>query len=565
MGNIQKVLDAIVQSMQRGTAAAIRDAVPVLSLLHAQDRVACHAYSRFIRERASEEMSALGERARSCGSVDERMDTIREMEELSALIEQVLEVNCQTDFDSYMLYMEWDREPHKRFYQPRRRTLLRVVRDLQDLFDDRLDFLSVSLPPRVGKSTLCIFFLTFVMGSNPLSANLMVGHSDTLTKSFWEEALSIITDDEEYRFRRVFPDAPFVGKSSEYETISLAKEKRFKTLTCRSIDGTLTGAVEVGPGSLLYGDDLVKKREEALNTRSMDKLYAAYLNQAKDRMKDGAKQLMVGTRWVPNDPIGRIQDEYAGDPRYRFTTIPALDENDESNFVYDYNLGFSTGYYLDQRRSLLSAGEDDSWYAKYQCSPFWREGVLYEDSELNYYEALPEDEEPDAIIAVCDTKTRGPDYCVQVIDYVYGERHYIHDVVCSDSLMDAITPVLAERLVGHRADMVRYESNVAGGSIAREVERLCREKGYGVMVGTKYSTMNKEVRIEADAGWVKTRCLFRCDSARGGEYDRFMHFLTSYSAKGKNAHDDVPDAMSMLKRFVEATSMTAAEVIDRPW
>src|SRR5574344_1626310 len=39
---------------------------------------------------------------------------------------------AQDDFDSYCLYLEWNREPQKRFYQPRRRVLYRLVRDLQD-------------------------------------------------------------------------------------------------------------------------------------------------------------------------------------------------------------------------------------------------------------------------------------------------------------------------------------------------------------------------------------------------------------------------------------------------
>lgn len=75
-----------------------------------------------------------------------------------------------------------------------------LVDDLQDLFDGELDFLGVSLPPRVGKSTLCIFFMTFVMGHRPAAASVMSRHSDKLTDGFYRELLSIITDDTQYRF-----------------------------------------------------------------------------------------------------------------------------------------------------------------------------------------------------------------------------------------------------------------------------------------------------------------------------------------------------------------------------
>ena len=42
----------------------------------------------------------------------------------------------------------------------RRRVLKVLADDLEDLFYKRIDFLGVSLPARVGKSTLCIFFIT---------------------------------------------------------------------------------------------------------------------------------------------------------------------------------------------------------------------------------------------------------------------------------------------------------------------------------------------------------------------------------------------------------------------
>lgn len=410
-------------------------------------------------------------------------------------------------------------------------------------------------------STLGCFFVSWTMGRHPLSSNLMSGHSDKLTSSFHTEVYSLVASDE-YRFDKVFPEAPFVGKNEKDEQIFLVKERRFASLTCRPIGGTLTGAVEAG--NLLYCDDLVSDREEALNADRMTKLYEAYLNQLKDRKLDGAKELHIGTRWVPNDPIGLIESEYSDDLTFRFSSLPALDEDDESNFVYQYNLGFSTAYYHDMRRSLLAAGEDDSWWAKYMAAPFWREGRLFPENELQFYDSLPEGE-PDAIAASADTKTKGPDYCVQVIAYVYGDMHYIQDVVCSDSVMDTITPILAARLVENKVDMVRYESNVAGGAVAKEVEDICKEMGYPIEVQTKYSTANKETRIEVDSGWIKKHCLFRIDDGRGEEYERFMKFLTSYSAKGRNPHDDVPDCLSMYKRFTQATAKTQAVPFEAPW
>lgn len=555
----QALLDAIITQMDGTDAAPFEDAVPVLTSLLTSDVRTERAYNRWIRERArslvphmaSEDVDAAGR--------------------VMSAMEDMLMLDAPHDLDAFMQAMEWDREPSKRFYLPRRHVLWPIVSDLQDLEDGRIRFLSISLPPRVGKSTTGCFFMAWRMGRHPEDANLMSGHSDKLTASFYREVLSLVTD-EQYRYARIFPDAPLVATNAQDETISLVRKGRFPSLTCRSVIGTLTGAVEVGRRGCLYCDDMVEDYEQALSENRMDHLYEAYLNQLKDRKLDGAAEVHVGTRWVPNDIIGRIEAEHADDPSYRFVSIPALDVSKastahpygESNFVYQHGLGFSTEYYEDMRDSLVSAGAEDSWDAKYMCKPFWKEGRLFTADDLQWYDELPEGE-PDAVIAVCDTKTRGPDYCVQPIGYVYGGRHYIHSVICDDGLMEGIVGRLVEDLVANGVDMARYESNVAGGVIARQVEDSCRERGLAIEVSTRYTTQNKETRILADSGWVKQNCLFRSDADRGRDYDVFINQLMSYSAKGRNLHDDAADAMSMYRRFASSGVSAQAECMARPW
>ena len=61
---------------------------------------------------------------------------------------------------------------------------------------------------------------------------------------------------------------------------------------------------------------------------------------------------MVGTRWNVFDILGRVAEQYKDNPRYRFRVMPAINENGESNFVYDYGVGFTTEYYNDMRESM---------------------------------------------------------------------------------------------------------------------------------------------------------------------------------------------------------------------
>lgn len=55
-------------------------------------------------------------------------------------------------FHHYCIYLEWNRDPKKRFYQPRMKALYPLAREMQRLEDDDLDLLCISLPPGVGKA-----------------------------------------------------------------------------------------------------------------------------------------------------------------------------------------------------------------------------------------------------------------------------------------------------------------------------------------------------------------------------------------------------------------------------
>lgn len=56
--------------------------------------------------------------------------------------------------DSYLLYLEKNRNPREKFYAPKRKQFMKIglIQALQDMLDDKLDILSISLPPGTGKA-----------------------------------------------------------------------------------------------------------------------------------------------------------------------------------------------------------------------------------------------------------------------------------------------------------------------------------------------------------------------------------------------------------------------------
>ena len=475
------------------------------------------------------------------------------------LHKKVLLAAAPIDFESFLLYVEWNRDPEKKFYVPRRKVLARLVRAMQALVDDELDLLTISMPPGTGKSTLGIFFLSWVMGRDPDGQSLASAHSGTLTHSFYDGVMQIITDPE-YLWADVFPGVNVASTNSKEETIDLGKKHRFSTLTCRAINASLTGATRCD--KILYADDLCSGIEEAMSKERLDKLWLSYTNDLKSRKKMTAKEIHIATRWSVHDVIGRLEQEYGDSPRAKFEVLPALDNDGESNFNYGYGVGFSKEYFTDMQSNL----DDASFKALYMNQPIEREGLLYDTDELRRYFDLPSCE-PDAIIGICDTKDRGSDYAFLPVGYVYGEDYYIDDCVCDNSLPNLVDARLVDILLRDKVQMCRFESNSAGGRVAEKVQNDVKAKGGITHITTKFTTANKETKIIVNSPWVKEHCLFKDESLykRQSDYGRMMYMLTSYTVAGKNAHDDVPDGMAMFAEYAQSFSAGKVEVFKRPW
>ena len=855
----------LIENIQRnlnGDYSVVHDYFGAVKLLAETDPVAAHTYNRDVRVQCQIGCSRPG----------------RDQERFYELYKAALLFDAREDFDAYLQYIEFEREPSKRFYLPRRKVLRPLIDAWQQIADDKLDLLGISLAPGVGKSTLGIFGLSWFMGRDPNRPNLASGHADKLTRSFYDGTLSILTDPE-YLWGDVFPGSQ-IATNAKDETIDIGKAKRFKTLTCRSIDGSLTGATRCE--GVLYADDLVSGIEEAMSLPRMDRLWEKYTNDLKSRKKLGCKEIHVATRWSPildttpvltvdgwkthgelqigdkvfgidgkpvdvvnttepvwcdmvvkthledivcsgnhiwavksrpeynavemttneifergkprsvgsisplqfsqpdplpidpywlglwlgdgskkapvircdreikwhceetvydytvskncgnlfysythqglrgelvklgllnnkhipeiykmasvhdrlellaglidsdgerirdceryrfantnvqlyedvrelvtalgfpsrrdeivhragtegpngttrnldcrrlrfkptldvpvrlrykhvkpqpdygrqitveksdmrgwgkcitttaqdgvylvgktlvpthntHDVLGRLERQYEDDPRAKFIKIPALDENDESNFNYDYGVGFDTKYFMDMKNSL----DDVSWRCLFQNEPIEREGQLYAEDDLRRYYELPEGE-ADAVIGICDTAEGGGDDTFLPVARQYGEDWYIDDCVCDDGLPDVTDALCAEVLVRNRVKQCQFESNSAGGRTADKVETLVKQMGGHTHITKRRTTANKQTKIIVNSDFVKKRFVFKDRSryAPNTPYWKMIQKLCSYTIKGRNKHDDVPDGMAQLAEYIQGMTGSEARIVRRPF
>ena len=681
--------ELIVKASERDLSdyGALKDYFDCCQILEPEDFDAAHAHNKKVREFAKQ----YAKEQNSLNMLD--------------LYKKTLLFDAPHELDSFIQYMEWERDPSKKFYLPRRKRLKQVVDALQDLADKKIDLLGISLPPGTGKAlandtpiltrngwkahgdlvvgdevvgldgnfkkviavhpkcqldvlveftngeriqchenhewmiynmrrtpnkpvtletkiiekeflsgceiylpdtlytksvaiksitrvepkegncitvegdgmylagrmmvpthntTLALFFLTFLSGRNPEKPILTGSHSNAFLHGAYDECLRMLDPRGEYLFNDIFPKVHIVKTNAQDMMLDLGdnphRGKRFATLEFSSVGSGNAGKVRAE--NLLYCDDLVSDIQQSMSRERMDTLWQQYTTDLRQRKIGDCRELHIATRWSVHDVIGRLEQNYEGNPRVRFIVIPALDENEQSNFDYGNHAGFTTQFYIEQREIM----DDASWRALYMNQPIEREGQLYNEEELRRYFELP-DSEPDAIISVCDTKDKGTDYCVMPIAYQYGQDFYIEEIICDNSAPEVVEARLVSALIKHRVQMSRFESNSAGGKIAEKVQREVKEKGGITKINTKYTTANKETKIIVNSPYVKEHFLFKDDSVlkTSKEYRRALQMLCGYTMAGKNKHDDVPDAFAMLSEYAQSFEHVKAKIFVSPF
>lgn len=464
--------------------------------------------------------------------------------------------------DSGLLYLEKNRIPKERFYEPRRSVFMQhnIIGSLQDLMDDKLDIFALSVPPGCGKSTLEDFFLSLIGGWFPNDFNLSSAHSSILTRSLYDGVLEIINDPVEYTWHEIFPNIEIQGTNAKETTVNLERNGRFKTWTFRSIDGSLTGATRCN--RFLTADDLVSGIEEALNKNRLDTLWTKVVNDLRSRRLEGCKEFYIATRWSVHDPIGKLQQLYAGNPRARFIAVPALDENGKSNFLFTVN-GFSEKYFNDAKESM----DEISYNCLYQQQPVEREGLLLPPDKLKRFffgkEDVPDgctdeytiipDREADAIWAVCDTKDKGTDFESLPIAYQYGDKFFIPDVVFDDTTdYDILDRKTADILIKHNPHKIRFESNNVGNRVAHNIQKIISGK-CRADIETRPTQANKETKILVNSDYISKHFYFLHPSQYKpkSDYGLFMGNVTTYTTRAKVAHDDGPDSLAMMAEYVQ--------------
>ena len=461
------------------------------------------------------------------------------------------------DFESYMLCLERRRPARERFYAPRRKRLKEAVQCIQELLDDELDELFLSCPPRVGKSTLLLFLITYIIGLRPESSNLYSAFSGGITGAMYSGVLEILKDPATYAWNDIFPGGEIKGTNAQELTLDIGRAKRYHSFTARSLYGTLNGACDCN--GILMSDDLLSGIEEAMSPDRLATAWAHVNNNLLPRAKEGAKLLWVGTRWATKDPAGlrmgmleEGSDDAFKNVRWKAINLPALDENDESNFDYDYGVGFSTDYYRQRRASFEATDDMASWLAQYMGEPIDRVGTLFNQADIKTYNGQLPDGEADASLLACDVAWGGGDFLCSMAAKVYGDDVYVTDIVFSKADKTITRPRVVSQIVHEEVRRAQFERNNGGDEYREWVEdKLETDFSYFLSITSRSAptTRRKSERILERAPEIR-QFWFLEPSKRNADYNKFIANLLSYKLEGKNKNDDAPDCAAQLAEMI---------------
>lgn len=549
------ILDLVDPAFKRdlSDASALRDAFDLCQLIEHVDFGLAHEKNRLIHSLAGKY------------AIQQNSSAMYDIYNQSMLFE------APHDFDFFMLALERNRPLKEQFWRPRRKKLMHICKALQDLHDDKLDELFLSAPPRVGKTAIVQMFLLWMMGKDTEKSNLYCSFSGKPVDTFYNGLLEVLKDPDTYAYNDIFPDVTVASTNALDGIVDLNRKKKYPSFTGRPIGGSLNGSCDCN--GLIIGDDLCEGIETASSSVRLSSLWAKVDNNLLTRAKEGCKKLWIGTRWSLLDPEGIRLDVLENEPEYhnvrwRVLNTPALDKDDESNFDYDYGVGFSTAYFKQRRASFERNSDIASWLAQYQGEPIERDGAVFDPSEMRFYNGVLPSEAPDRVFMVVDPSWGGGDHVAAVVVHQYGQDLFVPDVIFNNSDKTVTQPMIVGMVERYNISAMKIEGTKTTASYGEDIDKALRAKNMrvNIQVNTSHwTTQGKRDRIIAAAPDIRSKMIFLQEGMRSKEYSQFMQNMYSFTfLMKKNASDDAPDVCSMTIDFV-FKGMAKAEVFARPW
>ena len=448
----------------------------------------------------------------------------------------LLELNkelARRDFWEYLKLSDGD------FFKESRPHLKELANTLQSFHEGTLlndkgepfSILGVSLPPRVGKSYTLTKFCQWILGNNNKMKAATISYNESMAAEFSRFVRDGIQEEKAEENELVFSDI-FPKTKIKYGDASARKwalEGNFFNYIGAGMGGSLTGK------GFYYGiiDDPVKNAQEAFNDRILEEHYSFYKNTFRSRIEQGGKIIINHTRWSSNDLLGRLLSDQ---PDKIFHLVMQI-EDEDGNLLCEE---LANREYVEDLKETI---DKNIYSANYMQVPIDAEGRLYKEFKEYEPNELPQGLQ---VCSYTDTADTGADYLCSIA-YAHDKSTgfiYFLDAVYNKEPMEITEPLVAKMFHKNNVYSALIESNNGGRGFSRNVQNYLRDKlqNRTCAVNWFHQGENKQARIFSNSHYVCKNMLFPKGWSK--KHDKFYLALSTYSAEGKNAHDDGPDCVT---------------------
>lgn len=435
---------------------------------------------------------------------------------------------ARINFWEFCLYYDKD-------FFTKRIFLKEVIDAFQNVYEGKIKRLSVSLPPRAGKSYIATLFCAWILAKKPDGSVMRNTCTATLYQKFSYDTRLVVRSD---KFKEVFPQIILSSDKQNLDGWRLETSKQVAYFGA-GVGGTIIG---FGANLLAVTDDLYKSYEDAMSSNTID-FVASWKESTHDsRLESGCPQIDIGTRWTKKDIIGYNTELNRYD---KSIVIPALSKDEDGQWKSFCEDVKTTDEYLQIKKEI----DEVIFEAEYMQNPIELKGMLFNRNELKYF--TPSDtltQSFESSLSYADIADEGDDYLSMPIGKNIKENIYITDVVFNQLNADITLPICADKLKKNDVRYCRVESNSMGAMFARNLQKeliTCQ-------VLQAISTTNKHTRILMDSGFIKKYMYFLASEYQSDEYKKFMEQLFDYKKDGSSRHDDSADSLSGLAIFIRA-------------
>jgi predicted phage terminase large subunit-like protein len=405
-----------------------------------------------------------------------------------------------------------------------------ICEAFQEVEDKKIKSLSVSLPPRAGKSYITSLFCAWTLGKNPDKSVMRNACTATLFLKFSYDVRAILKDE---RFKRVFPDVSLSDDKANLQGWNTNKSKQVGYFGA-GVGGTIIG---FGASNVAITDDLYRGIEDALSDTVNDRIIQWKESTHDSRFETGCARIDIGTRWSVKDIIGNGIESKIYD---KSIIVSALDDQGNS---FCEAVMTTEEYKQVQKRTAK-----EIWLAEYQQQPIDIEGRLFSDYKRINQKEFDEfivNNQVEGTLAYIDVSDTGMDYTAMSIAAIVKNQTYIVDYVFNRDNTDLTIPQCAALLNKWNVSYCRVESNNMGAMFARNLQNLTKTKILQVS-----NTTNKITRIIMQSAFISQRMQFVVKEEQ--QCLTFIENMLSFSKEGKNKHDDAPDCLAGLSLFLQS-------------